>query len=101
MEIEMNLNPFLSDLRADESVVVSTAPRSGDESFFLFDGPGITGMGGSNSLEAMRAHAAAGGEFIHEVRADHTLVRPERMWPGRGMDGKLTTTSGQEYSSPR
>jgi hypothetical protein len=52
--------------------------------FFILDAPGINGMG-SNSLERMKAHADAGGKFIHKMSPDENgvpqLVDPEGMWP--------------------
>jgi len=62
-------------------------------STFIIDGPGITGMG-LNSRMVMEQHMQAGGSFIYEVTGDGFLKFPERMWPGRGLEGKKVRLDG-------
>lgn len=64
-----------------------------NKEYWFFDGPGITGMG-NNSLSKMETHAKAGGAFVHKVKADGYLEYPERMWPGRGLEGKKVRPDG-------
>ncbi len=73
---------------------MTTALQSTEHAAFcIVDGPGITGMG-SNWRAQMGDHVAAGGAFMHVVRGDGTLEHPERLWPGRGLEGKRVKLDG-------
>ena len=61
--------------------------------YWLYDAPGINGMG-SLSTQRLEAHLASGGALMHEVDTDGFLVKPEAMWPGRGLEGKKVRPDG-------
>lgn len=89
-----DLDPFQSSFEETRLTDGASFPPG---TYWLLDGPGITGVG-NNSLERMSAHASAGGEFLHQVNPDGTLAHPERMWPGRGYEGMRVKVDGTVLS---